>query len=110
MASHDTHGALEHPEPGVRTYLVIFAALAGLTLVSVVANYLARHDQITAHTSFAIILSVAVVKAALVILYFMHLLMDWRKLYYLLIPAVILGAMMMFALMPDGVLAWHRWW
>jgi hypothetical protein len=33
---------------------------------------------------------------------------DWRRLYYLLIPAFILGTMMMIVLMPDIVLAWHQ--
>jgi cytochrome c oxidase subunit 4 len=97
-----------HHGPGVKAYLVIFTALALFTLVSFVANYAARHDTISHFQSFVIILGVAIVKAGLVGAYFMHLVVDWRRLYYLLVPAFILGTMMMIVLMPDIVLAWHQ--
>jgi cytochrome c oxidase subunit IV len=114
MATHDNHsdeatvGFDEHHGPGVRAYLVVFAALALFTLVSFVANYLARHDTITPHESFIIILGVSVVKTCLVGAFFMHLIVDWRRVYYLIIPAFILGTMMMIVLLPDIVLAWHQ--
>jgi cytochrome c oxidase subunit IV len=109
MTTADPHdpGHGEHHGPGVKAYLVIFAVLALFTLVSFVANYMARHGTITPHESFAIILSVSVVKTCLVGAYFMHLVMDWRRVYYLIIPAFILGTMMMFVLLPDIVLAWR---
>jgi caa(3)-type oxidase subunit IV len=97
----------EHHGPGVKAYLIVFSALAVFTLVSFVANTLARRGTITPHESFAIILSVSVVKTCLVGAFFMHLIVDWRKLYYLLVPAFILGTMMMIVLLPDIVLAWH---
>ena len=90
-----------------------FAALNGgprfrfTEAVSFVVNYLAREEKITHFQSFVIILGVAIVKATLVGAYFMHLVVDWRKLYYLLIPAFILGTMMMIVLLPDIVLAWR---
>ena len=99
----------EHHGPGVRAYLVIFAALAVFTAVSFFANFYTHppHDYLTADESFTIILGVAVVKAALVGAYFMHLVVDWRRLYFLLVPAFILGTMMIFVLLPDIVLAWR---
>ncbi|HKI33766.1 MAG TPA: cytochrome C oxidase subunit IV family protein [Gemmataceae bacterium] len=96
-----------HHGPGVKAYLLIFAALSLFTLVSFVANYYARHGTITHAQSFVIILGVAIVKAALVGTYFMHLVVDWRRVYFLLIPGFILGTMMMIVLLPDIVLAWH---
>ncbi len=51
-----------------------------------------------------LILGVAIIKATLVAWIFMHLKWDWRLLYYLIIPAFILGAMMMVVLMPDILL------
>jgi len=104
-----TIGFDEHHGPGVKAYLVIFGALSVFTLISFLANYATHppHDYITAHESFVIILGVAVVKATLVGAYFMHLIVDWRRLYYLLIPAFILGTMMIFVLLPDIVLAWR---
>ncbi len=33
---------------------------------------------------------------------------DWRKLYFMIFPAFILGAMMMMVFLPDMVLAWQH--
>ncbi len=103
-AHDDDHGRM------VRLYLSVFVALAFFTLASFVANFAAAEDRqwISKGVSFFIILGVAVVKAALVGYIFMHLMSDWRKLYFMIFPAFILGAMMMFVLMPDIVLAWQH--
>lgn len=105
MTSHDSHG--EHHGPTVKTYLAVFVALSVFTGVSFVCNSMARNQTITPQTSFTIILAVAVVKAVLVITYFMHVIVDWRKIYFLLVVTFILATMMMFVLMPDGVIAWR---
>ena len=103
-AHDDHHGRM------VRVYLGVFVALAFFTLASFLANFLAagEHPWISKGVSFAIILGVAVVKAALVGYIFMHLFTDWRKLYFMIFPAFILGAMMMFVFLPDMVLAWQH--
>jgi caa(3)-type oxidase subunit IV len=49
---------------------------------------------------------VAVCKAVLVGMFFMHLKYDWGKLYFIIVPISILGLMMMIVLLPDIVLAW----
>jgi cytochrome c oxidase subunit IV len=94
----------------VRLYLTVFVALAVFTLASFLANYFAsgEHPWISKGASFLIVLGVAVVKAALVGYVFMHLMADWRKLYFMIFPAFILGFMMMMVLMPDIVLAWQH--
>ena len=97
----------EHHGPNVPAYLVVFGALSIFTLLSFVFNAMARSDTITRNMSFVLILGVAVVKATLVGLYFMHLKFDWGRLYFLIIPAFILGTLMMIVLMPDIVLGWR---
>jgi hypothetical protein len=37
----------------------------------------------------------------------MHLKFEWSKLYFLIIPVMILGVMMMVVLLPDIVIDWH---
>ena len=103
-AHDDDHGRM------VRLYLTVFIALAVFTLISFVANFAAseEHQWISKGFSFAIILGVAVVKAGLVGYVFMHLMSDWRKLYFMIFPAFILGAMMIMVLLPDFVIAWQR--
>jgi caa(3)-type oxidase subunit IV len=108
----DVHSEPEHAdghhEPSDKAYIVIFAALAVFTAVSFIANEGARHDVISRYTSFAIILLVAVVKAVLVAMYFMHLKIDWGRVFVMVVPALILGPMLIIVLLPDIVLAWRN--
>lgn len=93
----------------VKAYFAVFIALSIFTAVSFVANWAAHPERawITPHTSFAIILGVAVIKAILVGLIFMHLYFDWGRVYFIIVPISILGVMMMMVLMPDIVIPWQ---
>jgi caa(3)-type oxidase subunit IV len=104
----DAHEA-EHHGPALKAYMVVFVALSVFTAVSFVVNYAVRKEMLSPHAGFALILLVAVVKAVLVGTYFMHLIVDWAKLYYFIFPTFILGAMFIVVLLPDIVLSWpHR--
>ena len=100
--AHDT----AHHGPAFKAYMVVFGALSIFTAISFVANFAERHGYVTKDMAFATILAVAVVKAVLVGTYFMHLIVDWGKLYYFIFPTFILGAMFIVVLMPDIVLGW----
>lgn len=104
------HHTDEHGGSHLKGYLVVFGALTVFTAISFVANHYANTTPpaISPHTSFAIILSVAVVKAILVAAFFMHLTLDWGRVYFMIIPAFILGTMMVIVLLPDVVIYWHR--
>ena len=106
----DTHSPDGHHGPTFKTYWVIFGALCVLTAVSFVANTGVRYEKISATTSFTIILTVAIVKAVLVGMYFMHLVVDWGRLYYFIIPALILAVLAVVVLLPDIVLGWRNLW
>jgi cytochrome c oxidase subunit 4 len=98
----ETHGADQHHGPDFKAYMVVFGALSLFTAISFVVNhYIGRNT-----TGMMIILAVAVVKAVLVGTYFMHLIVDWPKLYYLIFPTFILAAMFIVVLLPDIVLGW----
>src|SRR5262245_33606746 len=104
--THDTgHG---HHGPTFQLYMVIAVALSMFTVTSFVINYFVRGHHITAVVGFLLILGVAVVKACLVGMYFMHLKYDWGKLYFMIVPAYIIATMMIIVLLPDIVLAWHK--
>jgi len=103
-AGHDAHD--HHDGPSMQTYYVIFGALLAFTVVSFIANTLANAGVISHVTSFIIILGVAFCKATLVAMYFMHLVVDWNKVFIMIVPALILGPMLMIVLLPDIVLAW----
>jgi cytochrome c oxidase subunit 4 len=102
----DTHGG--HHGPGFRLYIIVALALSVFTLVSFIANQQVQAGNLTTLAAFVIILLVAIVKATLVGMYYMHLKYEWGKLYFMIIPAFILATMFVFVLMPDIVVSWHK--
>src|SRR5436305_11863943 len=94
---HDAHGH----SSDLSAYWMVFGALIVCTLSSFVANYAARAEIISVHASFVIILLVSVLKATLVATIFMHLKYDWGKVYIMIVPALILGPLLVIVLLPD---------
>jgi heme/copper-type cytochrome/quinol oxidase subunit 4 len=91
----------------VNAYITVFIALSVFTALSFIFNHAANKEWISRHVSFVLILGVAVIKAVLVGLIFMHLKFDWGKVYFIIVPIFILGVLMMVVLMPDIVIAWQ---
>mgnify|MGYP001223022927 CR=1 FL=1 len=104
----DTHDDPDHHSKVFRAYLIVFIALSVFTLASFLANWAEQAGMYSVATAAAIILGVAVIKACLVGIIFMHLKWDWYKLYFMIVPAFIIGTMMIIVLLPDIVLAWHH--
>src|SRR6185503_8771075 len=75
----------------VRTYIVVFAALLALTMITVAISYL--HLEI--HEAVAIALVVATIKGGLVASYFMHLISEKKVIYAALILTVFFFAALM---------------
>ncbi len=75
---------VEHIKQHVRVYVMVFAALAVLTGVTVAISYLRLP------TAFAITLAmiVATVKSGLVASYFMHLISEERVIHWILLLCV----------------------
>jgi cytochrome c oxidase subunit 4 len=103
----DTHSTESHHGPTVQLYMSIFVALCVGTALSFVIFEVLHHSQILAA---GLILLVAVVKATLVAMYFMHLKFDWSKLYFIVFPLMILTVMMIVVLLPDIVVGNYGWW
>jgi cytochrome c oxidase subunit IV len=102
----DREGA--HPGPTFNIYITVFVALCIFTALSFIVNWAEHGMGFGALLGMAIILVIAVCKATLVAMYFMHVKFDWGRLYFLIIPVVILAIMMMVVLMPDTVVGWHH--
>jgi cytochrome c oxidase subunit 4 len=90
-----------HNEPSDKMYLAIAGSLAGLTIISYIGDLL----HMPRPALICLVLLVALVKATLVATFFMHLKFDWAKVKVMLIPAVILAGVLVFALLPDITLA-----
>jgi cytochrome c oxidase subunit 4 len=90
-----------HNEPNDKMYLAIAGSLAGLTIVSYIGDLM----HMPRPALISLVLIVAIIKASLVAVFFMHLKFDWSKVKIMIIPAVILAAVLVFALLPDITLA-----
>jgi caa(3)-type oxidase subunit IV len=75
----EAHG-VEEIRKHVRVYIMVFAALAVLTVVTVLASYL----KISAGPAVALAMAIALVKASLVGFYFMHLNSERTSIYWIL--------------------------
>jgi len=74
------HDHAEEMFTHIRIYLGVFAALAVLTVVTVGVSYL----HLSEGAAVALALVIAITKASLVALYFMHLIDEQKGIYWLL--------------------------
>ena len=88
MSGHDNTDIQSH----VRTYMMVFGALAILTVVTVGASYL----EVTSGESIFIALIIASVKGSLVASYFMHLISEKAMIRWILILTFVFFLIMMF--------------
>src|SRR5690606_39450866 len=75
---------IEEVRKHVRVYLMVFAVLAVLTVVTVAVSYL----DLSTYPALALALIIASIKAGLVGAYFMHLLSE-RKVIFLMLSMTI---------------------
>ena len=76
MSGHSPEEIQKH----VRVYILVFAALATLTVVTVGISYL----HLPTHLAIALALVVATVKGTLVAAYFMHLISEKKVIFWIL--------------------------
>jgi cytochrome c oxidase subunit 4 len=85
------------------SYMAIFWYLAVLTVVEIAVIFLP-----IARMAVAILLiAMASAKASLVALYFMHLRFETRTLGWIALTPVVIGALLVFVLLPDSLGVHH---
>ena len=77
MSEANGHVDIDHH---VKIYMIVFAALAVLTIVTVAVSYL----HVTVMLAVTIALFIAVIKGTLVACYFMHLISEKKLIYWIL--------------------------
>jgi cytochrome c oxidase subunit IV len=91
VASAEEAGAHVH-------YMLVWFGLAVLTAIEYFYAWGAQEWFVTLLTGLMVL---AIVKAAMVGWYFMHLKFEGKWVYILIIPAFVLAAILTFALVPD---------
>src|ERR1700719_2274344 len=102
--SHDlTHIDNElEPEHGtIKSFSVVWIILLFFTAIEVFLAY----EQVTPVLMLTILVGLSVVKAALIIAYFMHLKFERFSLFLTLFPMLIFCVCMMLVFMPDSIRA-----
>jgi cytochrome c oxidase subunit IV len=93
--------AAEHPAPGsTRLFVGVWGWLLGLTAFEVFLAYL----RLPALIMLTILVGISLIKAALIVSYFMHLRFEKLGLFLLLVPAMVFCiCMMLIMFFPDSV-------
>ncbi len=86
------HGHTEEMLKHIKIYIFVFVALAVLTLVTVWASHL----QVSGTMHIVIAMAIAILKGALVALFFMHLISEKKAIYGVLIFTVVFFFALMF--------------
>jgi cytochrome c oxidase subunit 4 len=77
----------------VRVYILVFVALAVLTVITVGISYL----HLPTHWAIVFALFVATIKGSLVACYFMHLISERKVIYYILLICALFFAVLLWA-------------
>ena len=89
--AHDDHDSPEAIRRQVRLYVMVFAALAALTVITVAVSYL----HLPVHLAILVALLIAIIKGSMVAAYFMHLISEKKAIYAILILTVAFFAVLM---------------
>jgi cytochrome c oxidase subunit 4 len=99
MANATGHAHVEPKKP----FMIVWGFLLAFTAIETILAY----QQFALKAMLAMLMTLSIVKAALIISYFMHLRYDRRSLAWTLMPALIFVIVMMFVFFPDSMRLYH---
>ena len=91
----------DHGHGGIGKYLLVFAALCGLTTMSFLTYSSLWPWRDEPQVGWAFMMAVSCTKAMLVVLFFMHVLWEANWKYVLTIPAAMMALFLAIMLVPD---------
>src|SRR2546423_8578839 len=91
----------DHPPVGIPTFIKIWVALLVLTGIEVFLAY----EQVPTLIMLTALVGLSVIKAAMIIAYFMHLKFEKFSLFLTLFPMLIFCILMMLVFLPDSMRA-----
>ena len=87
-----------HSEASVKIFLYVWFWLLALTGVEVFLGY----EHLEVKLMLVLLMGLSVIKASLIISYFMHLRYERRSMALTLMPALVIVVTLMFMLFPDS--------
>ena len=88
-----------HVEGSKRVFMMVWGWLLALTAVEVVLAY----QRLEIKVMLGLLMTLSIIKASLIISYFMHLRYERRSLALTLMPALVFVIAMMFVVFPDSI-------
>ena len=92
-----------HHAGSVKLFLYVWFWLLGLTGVEVFLAY----KQLGVKLMLTLLMGLSIIKASLIIAYFMHLRYERRSLALMLMPALVFVVCMLFVFFPDSLRLLH---
>jgi cytochrome c oxidase subunit 4 len=92
MANH-----AEHAE-GNSLYLIVWGALLAMTIVEVVLAYI----QLSTAPMLITLMGLSLIKAGLIVAYFMHLKFERSTLFWAMVPMWLMVMILLFVFFPDS--------
>jgi len=90
--------AEEHFAGSNKLFISIWVWLVVLTLIEIILAY----KTLPIHIMLTILLGLSIIKAALIVAYFMHLKFERLSLILTLVPALVICISLMFVFFPDS--------
>ena len=95
MTEHNGHG---HSEGSNRLYLSVWVILLLLSAVEVFLGY----ERLPLHLMLSLLMGLSLIKAGMIIAYFMHLRFERSSLILTLLPMWIIVTCLLFVFFPDS--------
>src|SRR5438270_6543437 len=99
MSAHEATHVEEAEHGTIKSFTTVWILLLIFTGIEVFLAY----EQVTPVIMLVILIGLSVVKAALIIAYFMHLKFERFSLFFTLFPMLIFCILMMMCFMPDSM-------
>ena len=87
-----------HVEPR-KPFLIVWGSLLAFTALETILAY----QSLALKVMLVVLMTLSIIKAALIISYFMHLRYERRSLAWTLMPALVFVIVIMFVMFPDSV-------
>lgn len=102
MSDHPQHAEHDHEHHGgLGIYVAVFLGLCTLSAMSFLTYFEFWRNHVPTEVSRAFMMAVSCTKAMLVIMFFMHLKWEANWKWVLTVPASIMSALLILALVPD---------
>ena len=99
----DAHGHVDEHFAGTnKLFISVWGWLVGLTMVEIFLAY----KPMPIHLMLLVLLGLSIIKAALIVAYFMHLKFERLSLILTIVPMLIVCIMLLFVFFPDSFRSW----